>query len=1005
MKVQKKRFWSRAIRFAFTTVLSTALAFTGCSNGDDDDDSGSAPPSETEIVEVSRLDVRDSKDDVSSGVALGGTVELTVTVSPGTATDKTVTWTSSSEKVTLSPKTTNAKSAKVTATVGEDTEEKEVTITATSSNGKTATYTINVLPKSTLNFTNLQLSAISGEVKQNGKTTITVTAVAENTAKADDDTIKYEYEWSATGSGITLDNDDTNIVTVKVAGTAATTTSKITVRVTASSDHSSPLTDSREYTLKVIEGEAYPYTLYKEDFSDIDDPSTLLPAISNGTQQVIDEVNGQENVFNVQLSNAGGDRSEVFTIADTGYAAGTQAKISFLLKTTATGQNDSSYFVQDSSGVTIFGLSHGNISAKDPSLLYYIGGTDKEENTVEGDAPAGKLDTTISAIERYTTAWMRVTADIDFAASSNNVTLTVIDVENNTTLVNGLKGTTDATNIAKLAFTLGRSYGAFAIDDIEIKAAEDEILLSTPIITVKDDATNIAATGSATLTGDVSCVAASEPTKQLPVIYAWTLAEGDNDYATLSETSGPTTVITGKNGTINDKKVTVTLSVVPSDALTVTGEQKQTITVLADDTLLSDVKLSAEANATTVHAGSTLKLTLTGGESHAEDDEATVAFKWASDNEEYARVKADDGGRSAIVTGLKSLKNGTVKITATATLGSIKKEATYELTVAESLAKLERISVVDDADDDATKGVTVLNGLTTSLTAATNDMVEADSWRWESANPNIVKVDFTSAVGSSNTAQLIGVAASGSTTVTVTATKGSVSVKKEISVTVKGKNENSLFSQDFTNVTDVTTVFATTDGETTGEIKQDATHGNYLYWKSTVTRAQRPGYTTQELKAPQSGTYYIDFDAMLDDGSDRAHAFAIVDSAASTPQAGNNNLEEGWISSWVLHMQTETANGAPAAASRDWVLFNGAEKSEIKVNLESTSWYHFHLEVSIADGTTTITITKEDGTTVLAATTVKANGNRQAGKFVFLGARTNAAIGLDNIKIYNYVAQ
>ena len=142
---------------------------------------GSCGPKEDPVVEVTGISINQS----SLSIARGGSANLTATVTPSNATDKTVTWSSSNPSVATVERGT------VTAVgVG------SATITA-SSNGRTATCQVTVTPKG---VASIRLD--KGSATMNIKDVLTLVATIEP-ADADDKTLTWK---SSDVSVATVDN-------------------------------------------------------------------------------------------------------------------------------------------------------------------------------------------------------------------------------------------------------------------------------------------------------------------------------------------------------------------------------------------------------------------------------------------------------------------------------------------------------------------------------------------------------------------------------------------------------------------------------------------------------------------------------------------------------------------------------------------------------------------------------------------------------------------------------
>ncbi len=159
---------------------------------------------EEPLVEVSSVSLSQS----SVSIARGGSTNLTATVNPSNATDKTVTWSSSNSSVATVNNGTVSGVAVGTAT-----------ITATAS-GRTATCEVTVTPKGVSSI-KLDKTSVSMTVKE----VLTLTATVEP-ADADDKTVTW------TSSDESVAKVDNGKITAVGKGTAKITASAGTMNVT-----------------------------------------------------------------------------------------------------------------------------------------------------------------------------------------------------------------------------------------------------------------------------------------------------------------------------------------------------------------------------------------------------------------------------------------------------------------------------------------------------------------------------------------------------------------------------------------------------------------------------------------------------------------------------------------------------------------------------------------------------------------------------------------------------
>ncbi len=156
----------------------------------------------TDVVEVTGVTL----DQTAVTVVIGETATLKATVKPGDATDKTLTWTTSDEKV-----------ATVADGVVTAVAEGTATITVTTANGKSATATVTV-KKATVDAESVALDKTEATIKVGETVTLTATVAPE-------DTTDKTVAWSSSDEKIATVAD--GVVTAVAAGSATITVTTV----------------------------------------------------------------------------------------------------------------------------------------------------------------------------------------------------------------------------------------------------------------------------------------------------------------------------------------------------------------------------------------------------------------------------------------------------------------------------------------------------------------------------------------------------------------------------------------------------------------------------------------------------------------------------------------------------------------------------------------------------------------------------------------------------------
>lgn len=1006
MKVQKKRLLAHVAKFALTALLASALAFTGCSSdSDDDDDDDSDSP-----IPVTSIVIKDAQGNTSSSVAQEGTVVLTATVKPSAATDKDILWTcTGDDNVTLSATETSGKTSSVTVTVGKNAAVgAQALITATSKGTPSVkgTYTVTVLKESTITIGDITLDPETIAVPQKSSLEVTASATA---TEQDGAATSLSYAWTVTGTGLTLSNEDKATVTVTAAKTATLGSATLTLTVTATADDASleitPATKTQTFTLTVTEGDFYPYTLYTQDFEAVTDISSVIITDTVNTAYAMTTSLETDNTqYGKALSNNARDATATIrTGLPTSYKK--DYKVEFDMQLRGSVQSASWGGAQQAQ----FTLGNSEIDVtNNKARSYYSGGYlfalyNTATKGVDGSNNTWYLGLDATATETVTldySKWYHFLVVVD--EEGENVTLTI--TQGNDTIYSAeiAHTTTAFTNINMIN---GKANGFFSIDNISVKGASDAIVITTPEITV-DPAATIDYNGTATLTAESTAYSAATG-NAVNVSYAWAVSS-----AYASVTSGENSAIatiTAANNTISKRTVVATVTATPTGGTAVTNTQ--TITINPNAALLSAPGI---AGVETVNEDSSIVLTLTGGENQAtgDDAETAVTYSWETSDATKASITVAEDGKSVTVNGLETASDP-VSITVTATLGDIVKTATKAITVAPgTLSRIKSITNATAGDTAGTFTATVLDGLTSVLTATAN--AAATTWTWGSSDTDVVTVAYTSEEGATNSATLTGVA-QGNATITVTAVNGDNTATATIAVTVKEKTKSLLYSQNYDDVgttsivnnyrlngankvpslqatkDGVTTVLATTLGSETFEVADGC-----LNWTGTASKGRYLN-TMENLGASiTSGAYGVSFDIKL---GNSVTYLSLVDSTT----LGATNLD-------ILTKQAITDNATETLlllglSGSQATLYSAGSATETTFEYDNDSWYRFTVSGSTGTNQTMkLTVTKvSDESSVLAETSYNAVSAAGIPWVIHLFG-TGATVALDNIEVYTYVA-
>ena len=324
---KRKVFQIILLALVAVLFLACAVIFTACGNNETPDDGqnteqgGENPNDGDEPGTTPGTDPDDDKDIAVTAVSLNNTsltleigesYTLFATVSPDNATDKSVTWTSSDQSVAM------VEDGKVTAI-----ESGTTTITATTSNGKTAScsVTVNEPAPEIIEVTSVSLNKSSLALEIGESETLTATVLPSNatdksvTWTSSDQAVAMvaNGEVTAVGSGIatitaTVSNGKTATcrITVNAAVPEITQVEGATIDGTDIFMLVDHMTDSVALLNKVTVSSGR-WDLY----SDILGQNRIPTKIAAGSTGKLRDGN---NVFYIMLENENGDLAEVYTL-------------------------------------------------------------------------------------------------------------------------------------------------------------------------------------------------------------------------------------------------------------------------------------------------------------------------------------------------------------------------------------------------------------------------------------------------------------------------------------------------------------------------------------------------------------------------------------------------------------------------------------------------------------------------------------------------------------------
>ena len=200
-------------------------------------------------------------------------------------------------------------------------------------------------------------------------------------------------------------------------------------------------------------------------------------------------------------------------------------------------------------------------------------------------------------------------------------------------------------------------------------------------------------------------------------------------------------------------------------------------------------------------------------------------------------------------------------------------------------------------------------------------------------------------------------------------------------------SQGTWYSQDFTDVSDASTVAISASTQEQLVISNDETHGNYLAFDfSSINTNSRGAYMDfGNLDVSDQNTYIIEFDAMIKPGNNQVTYFTVKGTDFSYI---SNNINYGSESGYIINL-VNTAGGSTTYT------LNGTQTADIP----GGEWCHYKLYVDKTQGLVSTTVTGSTaatGTILDKAVSAYDGGGNVAGLYMLAG-RYNSVIAVDNV--------
>ena len=194
-----------------------------------------------------------------------------------------------------------------------------------------------------------------------------------------------------------------------------------------------------------------------------------------------------------------------------------------------------------------------------------------------------------------------------------------------------------------------------------------------------------------------------------------------------------------------------------------------------------------------------------------------------------------------------------------------------------------------------------------------------------------------------------------------------------------------IYTQDFSKVTDASTVATSTNAQSQLIIKQDTSHGNYLEYDFSATKTNNRGayMNFDGADVSQKEKYVVEFDAAIKPGTEKAMYFTVK---GTDFKYESNNIDWGAASGYLLNLM-----GGPGTTYT-------MNKTET-VTIPSGEWCHYKLYVDKTTQLVSTTITGSDSGSIADKVITAYDGAGDVAGLYLLAGRYYPVMAVDNILV------